>query len=174
MCDEFLAPVRGMFVPGDPRATVLSIGVEGALVMCEIPRARQAAGWAHYDNLYAWAVEVKDGRIFAIREYMDSHYVAKLFGMPEARHASRSVIPVCVCVGRGPWAWALGGAASRSVWRCGCGQRHRCSGVQRDGAAREERWWAGALVPRRSGEAELRSSSARRRSRRLAGGSARW
>ena len=32
-----------------------------------------------YNNRYAWSIEVRDGRIFAIREYMDSHYVATLF-----------------------------------------------------------------------------------------------
>jgi hypothetical protein len=29
---------------------------------------------------YAWSIDVRDDRIFAIREYMDSHYVATLFG----------------------------------------------------------------------------------------------
>ena len=33
-----------------------------------------------YNNRYAWSVDVRDGLIFAIREYMDSHYVATLFG----------------------------------------------------------------------------------------------
>jgi ketosteroid isomerase-like protein len=31
-----------------------------------------------YSNLYCWLVEVKDGKIFAIREYMDSFYVSTL------------------------------------------------------------------------------------------------
>ena len=79
--DQFLAPVRGMFVPGDPKTTVLSIVSKGPLVMCESRGLGKLPDGRTYDNLYAWAVEVKDGKIFAIREYMDSHYVAKLFGM---------------------------------------------------------------------------------------------
>ncbi len=35
---------------------------------------------APYNNRYAWSIDVRDGKIFAIREYMDSHYVATLFG----------------------------------------------------------------------------------------------
>jgi len=31
-----------------------------------------------YRNLYSWWIEVKDGKIFAIREYFDSHYVMGL------------------------------------------------------------------------------------------------
>ncbi len=33
-----------------------------------------------YDNLYCWAIELKDGKVHRLREYMDSHYIAKLFG----------------------------------------------------------------------------------------------
>ena len=32
-----------------------------------------------YDNQYCWAFEIKDGKVFAIREYMDSLYVSRLF-----------------------------------------------------------------------------------------------
>jgi ketosteroid isomerase-like protein len=32
-----------------------------------------------YNNLYAWAVEVRDGKVYALREYFDSHYVVGLF-----------------------------------------------------------------------------------------------
>ena len=30
---------------------------------------------------YCWVFEVSNGKIDAMREYMDSHYTAKLFGM---------------------------------------------------------------------------------------------
>ena len=33
-----------------------------------------------YDNHYAWAFELKEGLVWRIREYMDSHYIATLFG----------------------------------------------------------------------------------------------
>ena len=81
VCDDFLAPVRGMFVPGDPKTTVNTILSKGSLVMCESRGLGKLPDGRTYDNRYAWAVEVKDGKIFAIREYMDSHYVARLFGM---------------------------------------------------------------------------------------------
>ena len=80
VCDEFLGPVRGMFAPGDPKTTVKTIVSKGSLVMCESEGLGKLADGRPYHNRYAWAVEVKDGRIFAVREYMDSHYVAKLFG----------------------------------------------------------------------------------------------
>ena len=79
--DEFLAPVRGMFAPGDPKTTVLSIVSKGALVMCESQGLGKLADGRTYDNRYAWALEIRDGKVFAIREYMDSYYVAKLFGV---------------------------------------------------------------------------------------------
>ena len=79
--DEFLAPVRGLFAPGDPKTTVKSIVSKGPLVMVESVGLGKLADGRTYDNRYAWAIEVRDGKVFAIREYMDSHYVAKLFGM---------------------------------------------------------------------------------------------
>jgi ketosteroid isomerase-like protein len=79
--DEFLAPVRGMFAPGDPKTTVDSIASKGSLVLVESHGEGKLADGRTYENRYAWAVEVKDGKIFAIREYMDSLYVAKLFKM---------------------------------------------------------------------------------------------
>jgi uncharacterized protein len=79
--DDFLGPVRGMFAPGDPKTTVKTIVSRGSFVMCESEGKGKLQDGRTYDNRYAWALEVKDGKIFAIREYMDSHYVAKLFGM---------------------------------------------------------------------------------------------
>lgn len=77
--DKFLAPVRGLFKPGDPKITVTSIASKGPLVLAEIVGRGTLADGRPYENLYAWAFEVKDGKIFTIREYMDSHYVMSLF-----------------------------------------------------------------------------------------------
>ena len=79
--DEFLAPVRGMFAPGDPKTTVLSIASKGPLVLVESQGLGKLADGRTYENRYAWAIEIRDEKIFAIREYMDSYYVAKLFGV---------------------------------------------------------------------------------------------
>ena len=81
VCDDFLGPVRGMFAPGDPKTTVKTIVSKGPLVMCESEGLGKLQDGRTYHNRYAWAVEVRDGKIFAIREYMDSYYVAKLFGV---------------------------------------------------------------------------------------------
>jgi uncharacterized protein len=77
--DEFIAPVRGLFVPGDPKTTVLRIASSGDLVMCESRGDGRLKDGREYHNRYAWSVDVKDGKIFKIREYMDSFYVASLF-----------------------------------------------------------------------------------------------
>ena len=76
--DKFLAPVRGLFVEGDPKIHVSSIASKGPLVFAEIRGIGRLRDGRPYDNLYAWAFEVKDGKISAIREYMDSHYIMTL------------------------------------------------------------------------------------------------
>ena len=78
--DQFLAPVRGMFAPGDPKTTIHTIVSSGDLVMCESRGLGKLQDGRTYDNRYAWAIELKDGLVYRIREYMDSHYVATLFG----------------------------------------------------------------------------------------------
>jgi ketosteroid isomerase-like protein len=78
--DEFLVPVRGLFRPGDPKTTVDTICSKGSLVLTETHGSGQVADGRVYENQYAWAFEIRDGKILAVREYMDSLYVAKLFG----------------------------------------------------------------------------------------------
>jgi hypothetical protein len=77
--DEFLAPVRGLFAPGDPKITVDSIASQGSLVMAETRGIGTLSDGRPYANLYAWGIEIADGRIQALREYMDSHYIVQLF-----------------------------------------------------------------------------------------------
>lgn len=76
--DDFLTPIRGLFKPGDPKILVDSIASRGNFVMIESHSGGCFADGRPYENLYAWAVEVKDGKIFALREYFDSHYVVQL------------------------------------------------------------------------------------------------
>ncbi len=78
--DDFLKPIRGMFAPGDPKVTLTSIASKGALVIAESKGSGRTADGRPYDNLYCWALEIKDGKIFRLREYMDSLYISKLFG----------------------------------------------------------------------------------------------
>jgi uncharacterized protein len=76
--DDFLAPIRGLFRPGDPKIIVDTIASKGPLVMVESHSGGCLADGRPYENLYAWAVEVRDGKIHALREYFDSHYVVEL------------------------------------------------------------------------------------------------
>lgn len=75
ICEAFLAPVRGLFVDGDPKVHVDSIVSAGDKVMCETRGVGTLRNGRTYNNLYAWAFIIKEGRIKTIREYMDSHYV---------------------------------------------------------------------------------------------------
>jgi hypothetical protein len=77
--DDFLYPVRGMFKPGDPKVTINTIASNGPLVITETLGHGTISDGRPYENRYCWAFEIKDGLVFAIREYMDSLYVSRLF-----------------------------------------------------------------------------------------------
>jgi ketosteroid isomerase-like protein len=78
--DDFLAPVRGMFEPGDPKVEIDNIVSRGNLVAVETRGIGRFRNGKEYRNLYSWWLEVKDGKVFALREYMDSHYIMSLVG----------------------------------------------------------------------------------------------
>src|SRR5580658_6405166 len=69
MVEGFLAPVRGMFMPGDPKTTVDRMVSAGDTVMCESRGTGTLRDGRSYNNRYAWSIDVRDGTIFAIREY---------------------------------------------------------------------------------------------------------
>ena len=77
--DEFLMPVRGMFKPGDPKIVVNTIASNGPLVITETLGLGTVSDGRPYENRYCWAFEIKDGLVLAIREYMDSLYISRLF-----------------------------------------------------------------------------------------------
>jgi len=79
--DDFLAPVRGMFKPGDPKVTVTSMASKGAFVIGECVSRGTFADGRVYENLYVFALEFRDDQVYVLREYMDSLYVAKLQGL---------------------------------------------------------------------------------------------
>jgi ketosteroid isomerase-like protein len=77
--DEFLKPVRlGLFKEGDPKLPIDNVLSKGSLVCVECRGEGQMKNGTEYRNLYCWLVEVKDGKIFEVREYMDSFYVSTL------------------------------------------------------------------------------------------------
>jgi ketosteroid isomerase-like protein len=78
--DEFLAPIRGLFVPGDPKINVQRIFSKGKWVAVESESLGKLANGNDYQNRYAWIFEIRDGKIFALREYMDTAYILKQLG----------------------------------------------------------------------------------------------
>jgi ketosteroid isomerase-like protein len=76
--DEFLAPVRGMFVPGDPKVLVDRVIAQGPLVAAEARGRGHFKDGREYANRYAFVIEIKDDKVFALSEYMDSYYVSTL------------------------------------------------------------------------------------------------
>lgn len=73
--DEFLAPVRGMFMDGDPKVIIDKLTAKDNMVYAETRAVGTFKDGNMYDNLYCWAFEIIDGQVDQIREYMDSHYV---------------------------------------------------------------------------------------------------
>lgn len=73
--DEFLAPVRGMFMPGDPKVIINKLTAKDNIVYAETRAVGTFSNGGEYDNLYCWAFEIIDGQVDQIREYMDSHYI---------------------------------------------------------------------------------------------------
>jgi hypothetical protein len=76
--DEFLAPVRGLFEPGDPKVIIDTVISKGDLVAVESRGVGKLKNGKAYNNTYCWMIEVKDGLIHTIREYMDSYHVSTL------------------------------------------------------------------------------------------------
>ena len=76
--DEFLGPVRGLFEPGEPKVTVTSLTSKGDMVVAECRGVGTLKNGKAYDNLYCWVYELKDGMMFALREYMDTAYIQSL------------------------------------------------------------------------------------------------
>jgi len=81
--DEFLAPIRGMFEPGDPKIEIKTLISKGPLVATETLGLGRMKNGKEYHNLYCWVFEIKGDKVFSIHEYMDSHYVMGLVG-PDA------------------------------------------------------------------------------------------
>jgi uncharacterized protein len=73
--DDFLGPVRGLFAPGDPKVIVKRTIAQGAFVAAETEGVGTLASGKPYHNRYAWVIEIKDGKVFQLREYMDTHYI---------------------------------------------------------------------------------------------------
>lgn len=76
--DDFLAPVRGMFVDGDPKVKIRTLISKGPLVAAETRALGRFKNGKQYDNQYAWMIEVRDDKVYSLHEYMDSYYISTL------------------------------------------------------------------------------------------------
>jgi len=76
--DNFLGPIRGTFVPGDPKVKITSLISDGPVVLAEARGTGTLKNGKQYNNMYAFVLKLKDGKIVALREYMDSAHVTTL------------------------------------------------------------------------------------------------
>jgi ketosteroid isomerase-like protein len=77
---DFLGSLPRLYEPGSIDVTITSLLADGDKVALEwISRARTVAG-EEYENYCAGVFTVRDGRIVAVREYMDTQYAAAKFG----------------------------------------------------------------------------------------------
>ena len=78
--DDFLGPVRGMFAAGDPKVSHRTSS-RTAICRVESYSVGKLQDGKEYNNRYCWTFRMNNGKIGLLREYMDSHYVATLFGL---------------------------------------------------------------------------------------------
>jgi ketosteroid isomerase-like protein len=72
--DEFLTPVRGRFVPGDPKVTVHTLFASGDRVAAETHADGTMRDGSEYHNRYAWMIELDGSLVRRVHEYMDTAY----------------------------------------------------------------------------------------------------
>jgi uncharacterized protein len=73
--DDFLAPVRGRFEEGDPKIEVTRLFATGNMVAAETVGTGQLRNGHPYRNRYSWIIEMNDGLVGHVHEYMDTAYV---------------------------------------------------------------------------------------------------
>lgn len=78
---DLLAFPSTVFRPGDPVAEVDRIVSAGDFVMAETRTRGEHQDGRVYTNHYAWAVELRDGLIIAVRHYFDSFNAQQFFGI---------------------------------------------------------------------------------------------
>jgi uncharacterized protein len=77
--DDFLGQVRTLFEPGSVNLTVTSLTAEGDRVALEWTSRARLHGGEPYENHCAALFTLANGRITAVREYMDTDYAYAKF-----------------------------------------------------------------------------------------------
>ena len=79
--DGFLNPIRGkdgIFVYGDPKVLIQHLVLQGPYAAVEAKGLGKFKNGKDYNNRYAFFLEIKDDKVIALSEYMDSYYVSTL------------------------------------------------------------------------------------------------
>jgi ketosteroid isomerase-like protein len=76
--EDFLGPARGLFVPGDPKIHIDRVISKGPVVAVEARGLGRFKNGKEYSNRYAFFIEIKDDKVIALREYLDSYYLSTL------------------------------------------------------------------------------------------------
>lgn len=76
---KLFAPL-GEVLEGGIRIHIDALTAEGDRVVMEARGEAATKAGARYDNTYCVVVTVRDGRIVAVREYLDSELVTAVFG----------------------------------------------------------------------------------------------
>jgi len=76
-----MAPIRALFEPGSPVITLTKLTSNDHTVVMETHGGGRFRDGRPYDNRYVMSLDIGDGKVAALREYMDTHYVNSL-GLP--------------------------------------------------------------------------------------------
>jgi uncharacterized protein len=81
---DFFAGANQLFEGGGgPAVTITRVVAEGDAVAVEGSGTAPLVNGNTYDNRYHFAFDTRDGRVIAVREYMDSLHVANVMPAPE-------------------------------------------------------------------------------------------
>ena len=76
--DEFLAGALGNYEPGSVRLEVTAIVADGDRAVVEWTSQARTLRGEPYENFCIGAFTVRDGKIQAVREYMDTAYAQRM------------------------------------------------------------------------------------------------
>jgi len=76
-----IGPIRALFEPGSPIIELRALTSNARTVVMETHGSGNFKDGRPYDNDYVMSIDVADGKITALREYMDTYYVNQL-GLP--------------------------------------------------------------------------------------------
>lgn len=76
-----IEPIRALFEPGSPVITLNQLTSNEQRVVMETHGGGRFKDGRPYDNRYVMSLDVENGKVIALREYMDTHYVHGL-GLP--------------------------------------------------------------------------------------------